>query len=119
SKARAAALRANCMSNQRQLLQGVVGYQAMFRGRMPSGIAGGSLSTSRIVRISASDIAGFMVAGNVAQYGPGGRPSQLEGWTDLGWLWVRRLIKDARVYYCPGQSWYTYENQWVPLFNGG
>ena len=120
-KARAAALRANCMSNQRQLLQGVVGYQANYRGRMPTGIAGGSVSTSRLVRVSADDYgpAGFSHPGNIAQYGPGGRPSHMEGWTNLGWLWIRRIVKDGRIYYCPAQDTYTYQRDWVPFFNGG
>ena len=36
-KARAAAGRLSCMANQRQLVQGVITYQGMHRGRMPSG----------------------------------------------------------------------------------
>jgi competence protein ComGC len=119
SKVRAAALRTNCMSNQRQLVQGVIAYQGRHRGQMPTGIAGGSIATSRLVRISSDDIAGFMVPANVAQYGPGGRPSQMEGWTHLGWLWIRGIINDGRVYYCPAQQLLTYESDWVPYYNGG
>jgi prepilin-type N-terminal cleavage/methylation domain-containing protein len=117
-KVRQAALRTSCMSNQRQLLHGVVLYQASFRGKMPSGVAGGSISASWMVRISAADI-GEMAART--DFGPDGRPSHKEGWTNLGWLWIRGIVKDARIFYCPGQSHevLNYQDAWVQQFNGG
>ena len=118
-KARAAAVRTNCMSNQRQLVQGVIAYQANYRGKMPSGVAGGSVSASWMVRISSNDIAEMAARTDFAPNA--GRPSHKEGWTNLGWLWIRRIVNDARIFYCPAQvrELLNYEDSWVREFNGG
>src|SRR5688500_10171955 len=117
-KVRNAALRTNCLSNQRQLMQGVVTFQAQHRGRMPPGIVDGSMSNSRVLRASSGDVAQFQAATN---YGPGGRPYHENGWTNLGWLVLRGIAKDGRIFYCPAQDEsfaYTYRNQWVPNISG-
>jgi prepilin-type N-terminal cleavage/methylation domain-containing protein len=119
-KARSAAVRTSCMSNQRQLLTGVISYQSNYRGKMPCGIHRGSPSFSYVVRIDGADIPNV---DNEAGYGPGGgpgpRPAHKDGYTNLGWLWVRGLIKDARIFYCPASNTVSYEDHWVPRFNGG
>src|SRR5687768_15831683 len=49
-KARQSAIRTQCLSNQRQLLQGVIQFQTMKGGKLPSGIYGGNIKNSRVLR---------------------------------------------------------------------
>jgi prepilin-type N-terminal cleavage/methylation domain-containing protein len=117
-KARAAAGRLSCMANQRQLVQGVITYQGMHRGRMPSGVTGGSASASWMVRMNADDV---IAMNSTPGYGPKGRPAHEQGWTNLGYLWIKAIIKDGRIFYCPVKSteYLSYENSWQAEYNGG
>jgi prepilin-type N-terminal cleavage/methylation domain-containing protein len=115
-KVRTSALRTNCLSNQRQLLQGVVTYQAQNRGRMPPGIIQGNISGSRTLRMNSDKVAEFKAA---TSYGPDGRYYHKHGWINLGWMVVSGIVKDGRIFYCPAQDDtfpYTYNNAWVPNF---
>jgi prepilin-type N-terminal cleavage/methylation domain-containing protein len=117
-KVRSSALRTNCLSNQRQLMQGVVTWQAQNRGRMPPGIVDGSVSNSRVLRCSSTDVAEFKAR---TDYGPEGRPYHKDGWTNLGWVVQAGIAKDGRIFYCPAHDdsfGYTYRNQWLPNING-
>ena len=113
SKVRNQALRTNCMSNQRQLLLGVIQYQTQFRGRFPCGIYGGNIAHSRIVRYDPNDL-------NSGSYSPTNpRPAHEEGWTHLGFLWARKIVKDGRIFYCPANTQFrSYENAWLSEING-
>src|SRR4051812_14168773 len=106
-KARAAALRTQCMSNQRQLVQGVIMYQNMCKGKLPPGIASGNMGGSRCIRYSTGDVAEF-----AAWNGGKGRPAQDEGWSNLGFLWARGIVKVGRIYYCPAHKFVSYEENW-------
>jgi prepilin-type N-terminal cleavage/methylation domain-containing protein len=112
-RARQAALRTQCMTNQRQLLQGIVSYQTNYRGRYPCGIYGGNIAHSRIVRYDPLDL-------NSGSYSPTNpRPAHDQGWTHLGFLWIRQIVKDARIFYCPANVLHrNYEDSWLSEFNG-
>jgi prepilin-type N-terminal cleavage/methylation domain-containing protein len=115
-KVRTAALRTNCLSNQRNILQSIVTFQVQNRGRMPMGIADGNLTNSRVMRYEKGTWQTFLTQ---TSYGPDGRPSHKHGWTSLGWLVNSGIAKDGRVFYCPAHDdtyGYTYNNQWVPNF---
>ena len=102
TKARAAALRTQCLSNQRQLLQGVTQFRAMNNNHLPAGIQGGNISNSRVLRYEAPTWQ-LWVTQN--------RQYHREGWTHLGILWYQNIIKDGRIYFCPAQQdvFATYE----------
>ena len=113
SKARQAAIRTQCLSNQRQLLIGVMQFRAMNRNRLPAGIYGGNISNSRVVRYKIS-VPPDPVNDDFPPTRIGYTICQQEGWTHLGWLWVKGILKDGRVYYCPGQQQtFSYENDFV------
>ncbi|HWP40812.1 MAG TPA: type II secretion system protein [Tepidisphaeraceae bacterium] len=109
-KARAAAIRTQCMSNLRQLATGVVQYQQMNRGSMPPGISGGNIANNRVIRYSPSDVAEFKAD---TRYGPEGRPYHDQGWTNLGYLVSSKVVKDTRIFYCPAHKLINYE-EWYP-----
>jgi len=89
------------MSNQRQLVMGVVQFRTMNRGRLPSGIYGGNVSNSRVLRYG-TDSSGVseLDVGSYSATNP--RPLHQEGWTHLGYLWVQNIVKDGRIFFCPG-----------------
>ncbi|HWP40470.1 MAG TPA: prepilin-type N-terminal cleavage/methylation domain-containing protein [Tepidisphaeraceae bacterium] len=119
-KARAAAVRVGCMNNQRQLLQGVIQYQASYRNKMPCGVHRGSVSASYVIRMDGGDIPRVdNEPGYGPNNGPGPRPAHKDGYTNLGWLWVRGIVKDGRIFYCPAAKIISYEEHWVPRYNGG
>jgi hypothetical protein len=111
-KVRAAAVRTSCLSNQRQLVTGVVQYQTMFRGKLPCGVHRGSVSASYQIRAHWADVISMK---NDPGYNGLGRPAQVDGWTHLGWLFLRNIIKDARVYYCPASTTVRYED-YIPSY---
>jgi prepilin-type N-terminal cleavage/methylation domain-containing protein len=118
-KVRTSALRTNCLSNQRQLLQAMVTYQAQNRGRVPPGIIQGNISGSRTIRMDSGKVAEFKNPQNVAAYGPDGRYYQRDGWINLGWMVVNNIVKDGRIFYCPANDDsfpITYNSSWVPNF---
>ena len=100
-KARAAAVRTQCMSNQRQLVMGCIQFQTMKGGKLPSGIIDGNITNSRVLRYEKGTWEFWLTQ---TGYGTGGRPWHKSGWTHLGWLWVENIVKDGRIYYCPGQD---------------
>ena len=104
SKARAAALRTQCLSNQRQLLQGVAQFRAMNRNRLPAGINGGNISNSRVLRYEAPTWQAWMASNPPREF-------HREGWTHLGILMYQNIVKDGRIYFCPAQqdAWATYD----------
>ncbi|HWP40814.1 MAG TPA: prepilin-type N-terminal cleavage/methylation domain-containing protein [Tepidisphaeraceae bacterium] len=99
-KARAAALRTQCMSNQRQIMAAVVQYQTQNRGSYPPGIESGNIANSRILRYHPSDF-------------PPSRGIHDDYWTHLGFLFSSRVVKDARIFYCPAHKLINYE-EWFP-----
>jgi prepilin-type N-terminal cleavage/methylation domain-containing protein len=99
-KARAAAIRTQCMSNVRQLAQAVVQYQNMCRGSYPPGIDGGNISNSRVLRYHDQDF-------------PHTRPHHNRFWTHLGFLWTTKIVRDGRIFYCPAHKLVNYD-EWFP-----
>jgi prepilin-type N-terminal cleavage/methylation domain-containing protein len=118
AKARQAAVRTQCLSNQRQLLQGVTQFRAMNRNRLPTGVYGGNISNSRVLRYSVSNPP--QPTDDLASTRTGYDICQQEGWTHLGWLWIKGCVKDGRIYYCPGQQeTFTYETAFERVVNSG
>ena len=119
AKARQAAVRTQCLSNQRQLLQGVTQFRAMNRNRLPGGIYGGNISNSRVLRYGVdSSNRCELDTGSYSITNP--RPLHKQGWTHLGWLWVENIVKDGRIYFCPGQSQtFSWEDSFKPRLNSG
>jgi len=116
-RAGAGAVRTQCMSNERQLLIGVTQFRSMTRNRLPAGIYGGNVSNSRVLRYEGATWQQWVA--DTGNYGPGGRPSHQEGWTHLGWLWIKGINKDGRIYYCPGQQdTFTYATGFEGQVNG-
>jgi prepilin-type N-terminal cleavage/methylation domain-containing protein len=105
-KARAAAIRTQCMSNIRQLAQAVVQYQNMQRGCFPPGIDGGNISNSRVLRYENNAF-------------PFTRPVHDRYWTHLGFLWTTKIIRDGRIFYCPAHKFVNYEDWFPQLPQGG
>ena len=115
AKVRESAVRTQCMSNQRQLMQAVIQYQVSNRSRMPPGILDGNISNSIVLRYDSDKVAEFRAA---TQYGPGGRPAHDDGWTHLGFLWSTRILKDGRIFYCPAQQQtFGFETDFRPRLN--
>ncbi|WP_428937940.1 type II secretion system protein [Fontivita pretiosa] len=117
NKARAAAIRTQCMSNQRQLLQGLEMYRANSRGKMPVYIPGGNLAGSSIVRFDKSDHDNFSRQTPFPN-GRGGTTG--DGWANLGWLVYGKYVKDGRIFYCPSSTYFVYENwegEWKSAWN--
>jgi prepilin-type N-terminal cleavage/methylation domain-containing protein/prepilin-type processing-associated H-X9-DG protein len=94
--ARRAADRTNCLSNLRQLGQAMVMYANQHKGYFPPVYSEANLSGSYII---------FRNAATLQSHGPQGPVDrgQWRGWTSSGQLYAIGLIKDPRVYYCPGQ----------------
>jgi hypothetical protein len=91
------------MSNQRQILQGIIQYQTFFRNKPPPGIYEGNMSNSRVLRYK------------IPNDFPEARPAHQDGWTGMGWLVIKNIVKDGHIFYCPGQdSTYTWENDYKP-----
>jgi prepilin-type N-terminal cleavage/methylation domain-containing protein len=116
-KARAAAIRSQCMSNQRQILQGLAMYQANARGKMPVYIPGGNMAGSSIVRFDKADHDTFNNPAN-SPFPQGRRGTTADGWSNLGWLVFGKAIKDGRIFYCPTALIETYtfdgnESKWA------
>jgi prepilin-type N-terminal cleavage/methylation domain-containing protein len=120
AKVRQAAVRTQCMSNQRQLIQCVEMYRSISKNWYPSSVisrngdpAGSNLAGSRIVRLGQSDVTELNAV-------PSRRGSvERDGWVNLGWLWARGFIKEPKLYYCPAEkSTITYEDSWYFEFPG-
>src|SRR5688500_3679624 len=91
NKAKMAAEKAACASNQQQVLMAVHTYASQFDGTLPSPIFRGNASYSNMVYSK------IFAAGTT----PVARRWTNEGWGSLGLLHHKRIMKDARVFYCP------------------
>jgi prepilin-type N-terminal cleavage/methylation domain-containing protein/prepilin-type processing-associated H-X9-DG protein len=86
-KARNQAVRTQCMSNQRQLMQGLYLYESIFKGAIPDNTTGGNPSGNNRVYDSSLGTTRYAV----------------EGWHGLGKLWVSHAMPTsaAKAFYCP------------------
>src|SRR5689334_15032767 len=89
SKARAAAGTAVCLSNQRQIMTAIYLYSNQYKGGIPQPIKDGNASGSNGVYLS-----GLIGSGR----------GDDNGWTNLGLLFSRNILKDPKVCYCPQQT---------------
>jgi len=99
-KARMAAEKAACLSNQRQLMGAIYIYSNSWKGGIPQPVTGGNASGSEQL---------FQTA--LINSGRGDD----DGWFNLGVLFSRSVLKDPRAFYCPSQTTeqYTYPAGWV------
>ena len=118
SKVRQAAVRTQCMSNQRQLLLGLEMYRGASDGKLPNYIPGGNMAGSLILRFEAGDWTGWDALPPSEQFPKGRRGATEHGWVHLGRVYLKRYIKDGRVFYCPSGAreadWaFSHERRWV------
>lgn len=110
--ARRAAQRTACLSNLRQIGQGMIMYANAHRGFLPPQLSGANASGSYIIyRTPAS-----MTAAQRVDRG------QFEGWTSGGQIYQARMIREPKVFYCPSQTIESviWPNGWyrgVPAFD--
>jgi prepilin-type N-terminal cleavage/methylation domain-containing protein len=89
SKARGAAQKAACLSNQRQLMGAVYIYSNQFKGTIPNPVYGGNASGSHIT---------------YAAHVIGARRGDDNGWFNLGLLFSKNILRDPSPFYCPAQN---------------
>jgi prepilin-type N-terminal cleavage/methylation domain-containing protein len=107
-KARAAADRAKCLSNQRGILQALEMYKNGSKGWYPNYIPAANMAGSVIIRFEQGTWQGW--DGTV---GGSRRYKTDQGWHALGRLIHMGFIKDGRVMYCPSeQIEMNYETRW-------
>ena len=98
SKARSAAARAVCLSNQRQLATALLLYGQMNKGAIPPAPSNANCSLMW------------------EAYGPsfGNIVGANQGYIGIGFLFVTQLIKDPKTFYCPEMSMplFTYPLGW-------
>jgi prepilin-type N-terminal cleavage/methylation domain-containing protein len=112
NKARMAALRTQCMSNQRQMLLGLEMYRSTSKGKLPNYVPGGNLAGSLILRFEAGDWTNWENPSTPLV--PNGRRGATEhGWVHFGRVYLKRFIRDGRVFYCPNQVYFNYESSWA------
>src|SRR5262245_34706695 len=119
NKARGAAARSQCLSNQRQLAAALYQYQTESKGYFPPQLSGMESTVTNYVFHPSWQTPEY--TGGTAQY-PVGRGAA-EGYVGLGYLVRMRVIKDSRAYYCPEQQipWAKfewYEPQWTRVAQG-
>jgi prepilin-type N-terminal cleavage/methylation domain-containing protein len=93
NKARRAADRTVCLSNQRQMATGLVAYATENRGFFPLNGPGDNSSTTFVIRRKIWN-----------PPDPGERHKfkyTIDGWTGVGILFPTKLVTDPRAYYCP------------------
>src|SRR5688500_11501041 len=106
-KARAAADRVKCMSNQRGILQALEMYRNSSDGWYPNYLPQGNIAGSTFLRYEQGLWNGWDASPNSRRF------KTEKGWNHLGRLYLRGFIKDGRVYYCPAeQIEMNYEAQW-------
>jgi prepilin-type N-terminal cleavage/methylation domain-containing protein len=88
-KARNASIKATCLSNQRSLVQAIYLYAHQYKGGMPQPVSGANASGSHYVFVR-----------HVIGTGRGG----IDGWFNLGYLFITRVFKEPQAFYCPGQK---------------
>jgi prepilin-type N-terminal cleavage/methylation domain-containing protein len=95
-KARSAANRTVCLSNERQLLLAVHMYATQFRNEIPPGVDGSNFYQGNyIYRDPAALNAAYL------GFNPPIRPWHNDGWCNLGMLFPPKIIKDPKCFYCP------------------
>jgi prepilin-type N-terminal cleavage/methylation domain-containing protein/prepilin-type processing-associated H-X9-DG protein len=99
NKARAAANRTACLSNQRQLAQALYIYASENKGKFPTCSSGMNFWATYYLWYES----------NVTN------PTSQEGWTGIGILTYRKYIKDPKCFYCPEmrQEPFRYETGWI------
>jgi prepilin-type N-terminal cleavage/methylation domain-containing protein len=107
-KARSAANRSVCLSNQRQLLLAVHMYAGQYKGALPPGLDGANEYQNNFVY---RDPAALDAA--YAGFVPPARPHHIDGWCMLGYLFGTGILKDPRAFYCPEhRGSFTYPDSW-------
>jgi prepilin-type N-terminal cleavage/methylation domain-containing protein len=107
-KARAAADRVKCMSNQRGILQALQMYRSASDGWYPNYLPAGNAAGSVTLRAAAADWNSFD-----ATVGGARRFKTEQGWQNLGRIYLRGFIRDGRIFYCPSeQIEMNYETRW-------
>src|SRR5688500_5061884 len=96
-KARAAADRVKCLSNQRGILQALEMYRNSSDGWYPNFIPAANMAGSTISRFEQTR---WLNEWDIANQS-GRRGSTEQGWHALGRLIQRGFIKDGRAMYCP------------------
>jgi prepilin-type N-terminal cleavage/methylation domain-containing protein len=107
-KARSAAARVQCMSNQRGILQALEMYKSSSKGWFPNYLPAGNAAGSVTLRAAAADWNSFD-----ATVGGSRRFKTEQGWQNLGRLYLRGFIKDGKIFYCPAEQIdMNYETRW-------
>jgi prepilin-type N-terminal cleavage/methylation domain-containing protein len=98
TKARSAANRAQCLSNQRQLATAFNVYAYNNKGRFPYNFNGMNASLAWYVWYKEAEA----------------YPFTDQGWFGLGMLWRTGVLRDPKAFYCPEQreERYTYPKGW-------
>jgi prepilin-type N-terminal cleavage/methylation domain-containing protein len=117
NKARSSAYRAQCLSNQRQIMQAMNLYANISKGWLPTGVTGGNPGGANICWRDPNSInSGWGTQPERC------RPWNNEGYWNLGYLFVTKLLKDPRVLYCPeaapAPNGWSYPESWQSA-NGG
>ncbi len=102
SKARSAAAKTACLSNQRQLISAIYIYSGSYNGGIPQPVTGGNASGSHPA-----------YSAHVIQPPPNTRGDD-NGWFNLGPLFSRGFFKEPTGFYCPAQinESFTYPKAW-------
>jgi len=102
-KARSAALKSACLSNQRQLVMACIIYAQENKGSLPPSPV--DMNASLTWECYFDPAAGFPI-----MTGPG----YADNWFSLGHLFHKRLIKNPQAFYCPEQrnGLFTYPDGW-------
>lgn len=114
NRARAAAVRTQCLSNHRQLAIALQTYAAQFRGTFPPQLRGVDSYQSGYAFYAGWDDNGEYENTRFAA----------DGFVGLGYLVRAKLIKDGRAFYCPAIPeipyirYETYEPVWTRVLNG-
>jgi prepilin-type N-terminal cleavage/methylation domain-containing protein/prepilin-type processing-associated H-X9-DG protein len=105
ARARGAANRAVCLSNQRQLAQAFYIYASQYKGAIPPSSPKENASTTWVVW---RDPAAFSVD-DIAK--------TAEGWVGPGYLFHTRIMKTPKAFYCPDltRELFTYPKGWDSL----
>ena len=111
SKAQKQARKIQCLSNQRQLMSGVIMYASRFRGALPDNTPNGNASGSNRVYNS-----NFIL--------PGSNVGSVDGWISLGKLFITHTLEtNGKPYYCPdqnGDNVVAYQpSDWIPPYPQG
>jgi len=118
TKARLAAIRTQCMSNQRQMLLGLEMYRVASKGKLPNYVPGANMAGSLFLRHESGDWTTWQNLPATENYPKGRRNSTERGWVHMGMVYAKGYIRDGRIFYCPGTTegadWaFTYQNRWL------